>query len=473
MPTDELNVAAFWQGAHSGAAQRYTDLVIAGQGAYSIVASAKDTQTGEMVAIKRIAEVFYDAHEAKKVLREIRLLRDFCHPHIISLKELIYPSSIETFEDMFMVTDFMQTDLRRRIKSKKEMEERLVIGYMAQMLSALAHVHSLSGIHRDLKPANILISPEGALKLCDFGLARTVAGSADGDRDREARAGSEYESEDDSRVGSKATAEGIAESEALALQAAMKMPPPLKHQMTKYVVTRWYRAPEVILQEPYSTAIDIWSVGCIFKELLELVPGSRFRTGALFPGRYCIPFSFDDDKQFRTRHDQLNVIFHVLEKPTHQEMAWATLDSQREVEQLVQGFSDLAPEQRQEERKQRLADKCGAAGSIEIDLLAELLSIDPTTRPPASEVLRNHAYFANIPSSEKPPSLPSANKADVEAAFAFERENLNVNDLRILIANDLFRMQQGQEKKRVGVEGGGCSGGKPSASSAAAATKHE
>ena len=84
-------------------------------------------------------------------------------------------------------------------------------------------------------------------------------------------------------------------------------PPPLVPQMTNYVVTRWYRAPEIILQQPYGAPVDMWAAGCIFKELLELMPGSKFKTGALFPGRYCIPFSFDDDHKSRHRHDQLSV----------------------------------------------------------------------------------------------------------------------------------------------------------------------
>merc|ERR1719321_2348230 len=105
-------------------------------------------------------------------------------------------------------------------------------------------------------------------------------------------------------------------------------PPSLKKQMTSYVVTRWYRAPEVILRQHYTSAIDMWAVGCIFKELLELMPESRFRTGALFPGRYCIPFSFDDDNRERQRHDQLAVITRTLGDPTAAEMTWLSEGAQ-------------------------------------------------------------------------------------------------------------------------------------------------
>jgi len=145
MAGGEINEEAFWRGAAPEASGQYTNLVVAGQGAYSIVAKATEVKTGEQVAIKRIAEVFYDAHEAKKVLREIRLLRDFHHPNIISLRALIAPESIETFEEMFMVTDYMDSDLRKRIKSKVEMAPETVRKYMAQLLAALAHVHAIHG----------------------------------------------------------------------------------------------------------------------------------------------------------------------------------------------------------------------------------------------------------------------------------------------------------------------------------------
>ena len=173
-----MNEEEFWRGASPDGRARYRDATIIGQGAYSVVARATDTATGTTVAIKRISEVFYDAHEAKKVLREIRLLRDFEHPNIISLKALVPPTSMETFNDMFMVTEFMDGDLRRLIKSKQPVDAETTRSYMAQLLAGLQHVHAVHGIHRDLKPANVLLSSGGRLKLCDFGLARTVAPSA-------------------------------------------------------------------------------------------------------------------------------------------------------------------------------------------------------------------------------------------------------------------------------------------------------
>ena len=218
----------------------------------------------------------------------------------------------DRFNDIWIVTDYMDGDLRRIIKSKKEIEPMKVKLYMAQLLAALHHVHALDSIHRDLKPANVLVSRKGNLKLCDFGLART------------------FKKNDGTEV----------ENEGAAV-AHPGEPVPLVHQMTNYVVTRWYRAPEVILQQPYNVGVDIWAAGCIFKELLELMPGSRFKTGALFPGRYCIPFSFDDDHKSRHRHDQLSVICRVLSPPIQEDMAWADEKAQKEVSKICGGFREL------------------------------------------------------------------------------------------------------------------------------------
>merc|ERR1719261_1642457 len=129
---------AFWQGAAPSARERYTNVKLIGSGAYSVVARATDSTTSQPVAIKRIAEVFYDAQEAKKVLREIRLLRDFRHPNVISLVALIPPASMETFDDIFMVSEFMESDLRKIIKP---LQPERVRSYMAQLLAGLNHVH--------------------------------------------------------------------------------------------------------------------------------------------------------------------------------------------------------------------------------------------------------------------------------------------------------------------------------------------
>lgn len=279
----EAELKAFWSGADRAVQKDYTNVKLIGSGAYSVVARAVETATGETVAIKRISEVFYDAQEAKKVLREIRLLRDFHHPNVISLRGLAMPANIETFDDIFMITEFMESDMRRIIKSKQSLEVNKVRSFMAQLCAGLTHVHAISGIHRDLKPANILVStgkvtpatPFGVVRLCDFGLARVDSNPRYAKRLEETSTQVDNAMED--------AAEGVSGGgDAAAEPPPLKAkPPPLRAQMTFYVVTRWYRAPEVILRQKYGAAIDMWAVGCIFKELLELTPQSHLRTRIL------------------------------------------------------------------------------------------------------------------------------------------------------------------------------------------------
>jgi len=299
-------------------------------------------------------------------------------------------------------------------------------------------VHALHSIHRDLKPANILLLtskttdafPYGLLRLCDFGLARVAGNEGLGSRNdasREEKASAEVESELDAmRIESKEPGPGK--------KAA---PPPLMPQMTSYVVTRWYRAPEVILKEPYNWALDIWAAGCIFKEMLELVPQSRYRVGALFPGRYCIPFSFGEDQRDRQRHDQLTVICRVLGQPTHAEMEWASPSGQHEVKRVSGGWSPAKPDERTKITKAKLQEAVATATPAELDFLAAMLSFDPRQRPSAEAGLK-YDYFADLPKAQMPEVTPPVDIAVVNAAFAFEREQLGTNELRILISNDLF-----------------------------------
>jgi len=359
---------------------------------------------------------------------------------------------MEKFDDIFMVTDFMDSDLRRIIKSRERIQDERVRSYMAQLLASLHHVHCHSGIHRDLKPANILVSPQaispatpyGLLRLCDFGLARVDATAAN-ETKREQDACTEQDDEMEDAEESAPIEPGSSETEA-----APRSPPMLKKQMTHYVVTRWYRAPEVILRQRYTAAIDLWAVGCIFKELLELTPASKFRTGALFPGRYCIPFSFDDDMRERSRFDQLAVIARVLGDPTDGEVSWCDPTALADIKSVCESktFSTLGEAERKAQLNQRLIDNCQAVEHQpeRLALLRALLEIDPAARPGAAAALKS-SFFEGLVPAEQPVITPTPDAGRIEAAFAFEDENLPANELRILLANDLFRMAHEEEEE--------------------------
>ncbi|XP_057415910.1 mitogen-activated protein kinase 2-like isoform X2 [Lotus japonicus] len=198
-----------------------------GRGAYGFVCAAVNSDTHEQVAIKKIGNAFDNIIDAKRTLREIKLLRHMDHENIIAIKDIIRPPKKETFNDVYIVYELMDTDLHHIIHSDQPLREEHCQYFLYQLLRGLKYVHSANVLHRDLKPSNLLMNANCDLKIGDFGLARTT-------------------SETDF--------------------------------MTEYVVTRWYRAPELLLScSEYTSAIDVWSVGCIFGEILTREP--------MFPGK--------------------------------------------------------------------------------------------------------------------------------------------------------------------------------------------
>ncbi|XP_051974984.1 mitogen-activated protein kinase 12-like isoform X1 [Xyrauchen texanus] len=195
---------------------RYNDLIQIGTGAYGTVCSAIDRKTGVRVAIKKLHRPFQSRLFAKRAYRELRLLKHMKHENVIGLLD-VFTSEIllDRFQDFYLVMPFMGTDLGKLMKMERLSEDRVQF-LVYQILRGLKYIHSAGIIHRDLKPGNLAVNQDCELKILDFGLARQ------------------------------------ADSE-----------------MTGYVVTRWYRAPEVILNwMHYSQTVDIWSVGCIMAEML-------------------------------------------------------------------------------------------------------------------------------------------------------------------------------------------------------------
>uniref|UniRef100_A0A8C2B7Z4 mitogen-activated protein kinase n=2 Tax=Cyprinus carpio TaxID=7962 RepID=A0A8C2B7Z4_CYPCA len=191
--------------------ERYRDLKQVGTGAYGTVCYAFDRRTGAKVAIKKLHRPFQSDLFAKRAYRELRLLKHMKHDNVghqrLTLQGFSYV--------LYLVMPFMGTDLGKLMKMERLSEDR--VQYLVyQILRGLKYIHAAGIIHRDLKPGNLAINEECELKILDFGLARQ------------------------------------ADSE-----------------MTGYVVTRWYRAPEVILSwMHYTQTVDIWSVGCIMAEML-------------------------------------------------------------------------------------------------------------------------------------------------------------------------------------------------------------
>lgn len=191
-----------------------------GYGAFGVVWSVKDPRDGRRVALKKIPNVFHNFASAKRVLRELKMLCFVKHENILCAIDLLQPSE-RPFEEMYVMTPLMHTDLHKIIASQQPLTEDHVKLFLYQILRGMKYLHAAKIMHRDVKPGNLLINSDCLLKICDFGLARVDE-------------------------------------------------PDSSKYMTQEVVTQYYRAPELLMgARHYTNAIDVWSIGCIFAELLS------------------------------------------------------------------------------------------------------------------------------------------------------------------------------------------------------------
>ncbi|XP_074496086.1 serine/threonine-protein kinase NLK [Sebastes fasciatus] len=191
-----------------------------GYGAFGVVWSVTDPRDGKRVALKKMPNVFQNLVSCKRVFRELKMLCFFKHENVLSALDILQPPHIDYFEEIYVVTELMQSDLHKIIVSPQPLSSDHAKVFLYQILRGLKYLHSAGILHRDIKPGNLLVNSNCVLKICDFGLARV-------------------EESDESR------------------------------HMTQEVVTQYYRAPEILMgSRHYNNSIDIWSVGCIFAELL-------------------------------------------------------------------------------------------------------------------------------------------------------------------------------------------------------------
>lgn len=302
---------------------RYEYIKKIGHGAYGVVVSAYDHRTGMKVAIKKVPNAFDDLIDAKRIVREIKLLSFFDHENTISLLDVQLPPSRTGYNDIYIVTDLMETDLHRVIYSRQELTDEHIQYFLYQVLRGVLYIHSANVIHRDIKPSNLLLNKNCDLKICDLGLARGF------DRETE--------------------------------------------NLTEYVVTRWYRAPEVILSSSeYTKQIDVWSIGCVFAELLGRAP--------LYPGEDYL--------------DQVQRIIGVLGTPTAEDMNFiANPSARRYIHKLPR------------REKMKWTSLYSKANPVALDLLDKMLVFNPEKRWTIQECLA-HPYFRDLHNPEEEPLAP-------------------------------------------------------------------
>ncbi|RMB96741.1 hypothetical protein DUI87_26807 [Hirundo rustica rustica] len=295
----------------------YRRILIPAEGIVETFA-AFDTVLGINVAVKKLSRPFQNQTHAKRAYRELVLLKCVNHKNIISLLNVFTPQkSLEEFQDVYLVMELMDANLCQVIHMELDHERMSYLLY--QMLCGIKHLHSAGIIHRDLKPSNIVVKSDCTLKILDFGLARTAC---------------------------------------------------TNFMMTPYVVTRYYRAPEVILGMGYKENVDIWSVGCIMGELVK----------------GCVIFQGTD------HIDQWNKVIEQLGTPSADFMKKLQPTVRNYVENRPKypgiKFEELFPDWIFPSESDRDKLKTSQAR----DLLSKMLVVDPDKRISVDEALR-HPYI--------------------------------------------------------------------------------
>lgn len=291
-----------------------------GQGTYSSVFRARDLDTGKIVALKKVRFDNFEPESVRFMAREILILRKLDHPNIIKLEGLI-TSRLSC--SIYLVFEYMEHDITGLLSCPDiKFSEAQIKCYMNQLLQGVEHCHSRGVMHRDIKGSNLLVNNEGVLKVADFGLANF------------------------SNTGHR-------------------------QPLTSRVVTLWYRPPELLLgATDYGPSVDLWSVGCVFAELLI--------------GKPIL--------QGRTEVEQLHKIFKLCGSPPDDywkksKLPHATLfKPQQPYDSILrETFKDLP--------------------TTAVNLIETLLSVEPYKRATASAALASE-YFSTKPYACDLSSLP-------------------------------------------------------------------
>lgn len=322
----------------------YNSLQYVGSGSYSDVCSAMVKITDKKVAIKKLTRPFSSVEDAKKTYREVLLLKHMKHKNVIDLLDL-FSSTVtkDEFDDLYLVSTFYPTDLKTVLKSNK-LTAPQIKSMVCQLFCGLDYIHSAGVIHRDLKPSNIGVAEGDCIKILDFGLARSV-----------------------------------------------------DQKMTGYVQTRWYRAPEVILNwTSYNQTADVWSVACIMGEMYKgraLIKGEDFT-------------------------DQVRQILNLVGTPDENTLAKFTCQSAVKMVELF----DVC-------QKRDFQEFFGTDDPEAIDLLDRMLKLDVDVRISVKDALKHPFLKDYYQESDAESATPFTN--------IFENMKLNRNEWKGLVFEEI------------------------------------
>ncbi|KQK04055.1 shaggy-related protein kinase alpha [Brachypodium distachyon] len=316
---------------------------VVGHGSFGVVFQAKCLETGERIAIKKVLQ------DARYKNRELQTMQVLDHPNVVCLKHYFYSTTEKDEQYLNLVLEYVPETVHRVIKHYNKMNQRMPLIYVKlyiyQICRALSYIHNCVGVcHRDIKPQNILVNPHThQLKLCDFGSAKVL----------------------------------------------VKGEPNIS-----YICSRYYRAPELIFgATEYTTAIDVWSAGCVLAELLLGQP--------VFPGDSGV--------------DQLVEIIKVLGTPTREE-----------IKRMNPNYTEFKFPQIKAHPWHKIFNKRMPAEAV--DLVSRLLQYSPNLRSTALEVLV-HPFFDEL----RDPNTRLPNGRPLPPLFNFKPRELKGAQMEFLV----------------------------------------
>lgn len=330
---------------------RYEYLKPLGQGAYGYVCSAIDKYTKQKVAIKRISSL-NNPIILLRTLREIQILKHFRNnKNIITIYNSIIPESFN-FTEIFIVQECMEADLHYIIQKNRNLSNDHIKSLLFQLINGLRIIHEAGVIHRDLKPSNCLVNSNCVLKICDFGLARDNC----------------YD----------------------------------EVEMSSYVQTRWYRSPELLLRLlKYNEKVDMWSVGCIFMEMLEKTPflmgdNEQNQISKIITTFGAIP------KELIDNIPNKNIKLKISQMVTNDKI---------KINEIFKGYNSDA-----------------------VDLLNKLFQIEPVNRISSEEAL-SHNYFDSC----------SIDKTEVKKYISFQNDYISEDEMRSMLYEEIFDLHKSEK----------------------------
>lgn len=382
----------------NGCYERVSDRTL-GSGAYGVVSKVKCTKVtgnsrakvGDEYALKKIRNVFRNRTDAKRILRELCILRDMRHHDcIVRVIDILVPNNLKEFKDLYVVFELIDTDMARVFSSDQNFKLLHVKYFLYQILRALLYMHSANLVHRDLKPANVLVNEDCSLRVADFGLSRCIT-----------------------EIPKVARGEWLAGKQ-------------LRKQLTQHMQTRWYRAPEVCLLEQRREtqfAMDIWGCGCIMGELLQMTLENQANyreRRALFRGSWSQKYSPRRKGVSDPENSQIGRIVQVVGTPTAED----TNNFGDKALEILKAINKKGPH-----TKVDWAAKFPGTPPDGLDMLDKMLRFDPRKRLTIEQCLA-HPFMAEVRQSVDELKLQ-------KVAYEFEDMNIESHLIRSLIIEEL------------------------------------